>query len=267
MNRTVDIYRLRFWIAVIIQFAIGLAVLYGSEYINDESIWNGVAENIGTAFFFTGILGLVQEFLLKEKLVDVILSKLKLREDINKTGIESIFFGIKEIDYGFHFKKASRNIDIIHIYGRTWTNTNIDDIEDRLLHSNCKIRVVLLSPDSPFVPALATHYNQTPESLETTIRDVAKLWKLAYEKKEQVRKRKTQSIIELYYHTGFPANCLYRIDDRIIFVQNKMTKGKSKRLPSFIYQKTEKAESLYNDQLNEIESLISESEKVDWNQV
>jgi hypothetical protein len=265
MDKSKEIYRAQFWIGILAQLAAGVIFLLISEKIGD-GIWNGVTENIGTAFFFTGIFGLVQEFILKDKLVDVILSKLKLKEDIDRTGIESVFFGISDIDYGFFLKKAKKNIDIVHIYGRTWTNSNIDEIEDRLMNSNCRIRVVLLSPDSLFVPALAEHYNQSPETLKKTIEDVSLLWKKAYEKTEKRRKRR-QSSSELYYHTGMPANSLYRIDDRIIFVQNKMTKGKSKRLPSFIYRKSEKAESLYNDQLGEIEVLIQESEKVDWNQI
>ncbi|WP_419886230.1 hypothetical protein [Paenibacillus sp. B-A-8] len=261
-----DIYRTRFWLSVIVTFTGGILLLYLAELIG-EGIWQGVVENLGTAFFFTGIFGLVQEYILKDKLVDVILSKLNLKKDIDRTGIESIFFGISDIDYGFFLKKAVKNIDIVHVYGRTWTNSNVDEIKDRLIRSNCKIRIVLLDPNSLFIPALAAHYNQAPEELKQSIKYVSNTWKEAYLEKEQVKRRKTQSSIDLYYHTGFPANSLYRIDERLIFVQNKMTKGKSKKLPSFIYSKLDKGDSLYNDNLLEIEALINEAVKVDWSQL
>lgn len=233
-------YKLRFFLSVSFLLLGGVGCLYISELISDELILKDVLGHIGTAFFFTGVFGIVQEFILKDKLVDVILSKLKLKEDINRTGIESIFFGISDIDYGYYLKRAKSNIDIIHIYGRTWTNNYIDEIEDRLLNSNCKVRVVLLSPDSLFVPALAEHFDETPEALQQKIKDVSKLWKGVYEKKEKTKKRKTQSSIQLYFHRGMPANSLYRIDERIVFVQNKLTKGKSKRLPLKYVQKVKK---------------------------
>lgn len=265
-NKVLENYRVRFWISVIVLFAIGIIFLFLSELVDNENIWKDVLENIGTAFFFTGIFGLIQEYILKDKLVDVILSKLRLKEDIDRTGIEKVFFGISDIDYRYYFKKAVKNIDILHIYGRTWTNNHIDEIEERLLNSNCKIRIILLSPDSPFVPALAEFYGQTPDELKQTIDSVAKMWKESYLKKEVQKRKKNQSAIDLYYHCGFPTNSLYRIDDRVVFVQNKMTKGKTKSLPSFICKNTSR-EDLYSNYLTEINTLIKEAKKVDWNDI
>lgn len=272
MEDAKDVYKLKFYLSVAGLLIGGIVFFVIAEFIDEDVwVWKDIVENIATAFFFTGIFGLVQEYVLKDSLVHLILSKLRLKQDIDRTGIESIFFGISEINYPFFLNKAKQNIDIIHIYGRTWTNNNKDEIEERLLNSNCKIRVVLLSPNSPYVPALATHYGKTATELQQTMKEVSRTWKTVYEKKQQQsnrrRGRRSQSSIELYYHNSIPSNSLYRIDDRIIFVQSKMTKGKTKMLPSFIFRKNEKSVSLYNDHLLEIETLIEESTSVDWNQI
>lgn len=47
----------------------------------------------------------MNEFYLKEKLVDLILNKLKLKETIDKTGITEVFSDINDIDYRFYMKK------------------------------------------------------------------------------------------------------------------------------------------------------------------
>lgn len=273
MNNVRDVYKLRFSATVLGLMILGILCFFGAELVGDDVwVWESVLENLATAFFFTGIFGLVQEFMLKDKMVDLILSKLSLKKEIDRTGIESVYFGISDVNYQFFLKKATEHIDIVHVYGRTWTNNNIDEITDRLLHSNCKIRVILLSPDSPFVPALAAHYGQAPEVLKQTMKEVSKTWKTAFEKKSQQqatrrRGRTSRASIDLYYHNSIPSNSLYRIDDRIIFVQSKMTKGKTKMLPTFVFQNNEDKESIFNDHLSEINTLIGESTKVDWNTI
>lgn len=263
MNKKIkENYQLRLLLSVATLIVLGIACLYLSGYINEGSRWKDIVNNLGTAFFFTGVFGIVQEYILKDKLVEVILSKINLKEDVDRTGIERIYYGISDIDYGYYFKRAQNNIDIVHVYGRTWTSTYIDEIEERLASSKCKIRVVLLDPDSLFIPALAEHYGITADELKQRIEDVTKMWKEAYKKKAGYKRKK--SSIELYYHKGFPAHSLYRIDERIFFVQTKINKRKSKQLPSFSCIRTKEEKSLYNDYLAEIDMLVSESQKVNW---
>lgn len=260
-------HKLRFILAVAVLAGIGVLFLYVSEIPSEKSKWKDVLENIGIAFFFTGIFGLVQEFILKNTLVELIISKLKLKEDIERTGVESVYPDLTELNYRPLLSKATKHLDIYHVYGQTWTNTYIDTIEDRLLYSNCKIRVILVSPDSKFISGLAETYNgKTEDELKKLIISAAKVWKDLYLKKVQHKGKKTQSKIELYYHSGLPANSLYRIDDKIVYVQSKMTKGKSKRLSAYVCRDTKKTD-LFDNYLFEIEALVNESEKVDWTSI
>ena len=256
MNRD---FNIRFWFGIAILILLGLGIIIFGNWVNDPTLII-ITSNIGLALIVSGTYGAINEVLLKDKLVEIILSKINLKESIDKTGIESVHFGICEIDYRYYFRKAKKNIDIIHIYGRTWTNNNIEELTNKLSSSNCKIRVILLSPNSLFVPALAKYYNITEDELRARIDEVTRLWKEAFRRGTNKR---NQASLKLYYHDGQPSNSLYRIDERIVFVQSKLTKGKTQQLPSIICTDTDKQQDLYGIYVGEIEALVKESVEVD----
>ncbi len=252
-----------FLLTILATIIVGLILFWVTEYI-PNILFKSVVSNVASALFISGVFGAVNEYMLKNSLVDLILDKLKLKEDIDRTGIEEVFFGISDIDYKYYIKRAKKNIDIVHVYGRTWTNTNIDVITETLMNSSCKIRVILVSPESPFVPALSEHYGTdvnpvSVDDLKKTMTDVAGIWKELSNKYNAHRSRRAKGSLKLYYHNGPPTNSIYRIDDRVILVTGKTTKSKSTILPSFICKDTNKNEDLYNIYIDEIENLITES--------
>lgn len=257
-------YKLRYIISMLSLIIVGIFFVLLSVLI-ENLFWQTILNNIASALFITGVFGLINEYLLKESLVELILSKLRLKESIEKTGVEMVFSNLAEIDYDYFLKKGKSNIDIYHIYGRTWTNTHRDEIREKLIRSNCKIRVLLLSPDSMFLPALADDYDISVETLKERIYEVEDTWRKMYSEKLKTNKRKTQSTLELYYTKGKPFYSLYRIDDRIINVTSSISKEKSKAVPSLVCKNTFKNNDLFDFYKNEIEKVISESEKVDFN--
>lgn len=127
----------------------GLLLIFLSGFFKNTLLVSSM-QNTASALIIAGIFGLVNEYFLKDKLVELILEKLHLKESIDKTGIEALFYNISEIQYKDFIRKANKHIDIVHVYGRTWTNTNLDELTDKYLRSNCDIRVILTSPDSVF---------------------------------------------------------------------------------------------------------------------
>lgn len=245
---------------------LGVVLFILSEFIPNK-IFNNVVSEIAGAVLISGILGIIDAYLLKESLIELILEKIKVKEEVNRTGLEELLPGITEINYKYYFKNANKNIDIVHIYGRTWTNNNIDEITERLLRTNCKIRVVLVDPSSPFVTALEEHFGYEKGQLVNLINSVSKMWKEKYIKKQSQGKRKTQSSIKLFYHRGQPTNSMYRIDNRVIVVQTKTTKEKTTKMPAMIFKDTNKEDCFYNSYIKEIEQLIKESIEVDFNNI
>jgi hypothetical protein len=250
-----------FWALIGILLLLGVGFILASQYITNEFL-KASCSNIASAIIVAGIFSAVNEKIVKDNLIELILSKIKLKQEIDATGIEEVFTDISDVDYRYYLKGAKKNIDILHVYGRTWTTNNLDDIKDKLLNSNCDIRVILVDPESPFIEGLAKFYGVTSDDLKQKIQEVSAMWKDLHAKKS-VRKRKpTQSSIKLYYHKSQPASAVYRIDDRIINVQNKFISGRSKKLTTIVCNDTSRAYDIYNNFLNEIEELVSNSKEI-----
>ena len=250
-----------FTISSLILFIIGLLSIFGSEYFLKENpgdiLWNGV-RSLGMAMIIASIFDAINNFYLKDKMVDLILEKMQIKETIHKTGISEIVSDLSDLDYRHYIRNSRESIDIYHVYGRTWTNNNFEAIKNKVLHSNCKIRIVLLSPDSKFVEPLAERYGVTKEELISNIGYVKKCWLELMELKKNAKK-KNQSSLRIYYTNAFPVYSLYRFDNTIINILSKPSKGRTTNLPTFICEDSNKESDLYSMYLKEFEEIVNES--------
>ena len=224
---------LRYYLGVASFIISGLILLIWSQYISNDFLKN-IVDDIAGALFISGAFGLVNELILKDKMIALILEKLKIKEEIDKTGILSFYKSPEVIDYKYYLSPAKKSIDIFHIYGRTWTHNNYNVLQNKVKNSNCKIRVILVNPDSKFINGLADTFNCSPRELKGRILEVEKIWRALYKEKERQKKRRSQSSLELYYTDCFPAHSLYRFDDNLIHIQSKPTKGRSNELTTIV---------------------------------
>ncbi len=234
---------------------------------------NALFINIGAVVLVSGIYTVVDNMYLKKSLIELVIEKVSLDRDIDGMGLIKIGSTLTEIDYKDLFENAKSNIDIVHNYARTWTANNYDFIKNAVLNKECKLRIALLNPDSPFIPALEKHYEYPEGHLIDLIKEVSDRWeglaKEIEEKKTICESKKTSSTyknkkygeIELFYFNGQPTNSFYRIDDKIIVVNSKSSREKSVYLPYAIY-KENKEDGLYNVYLNEIEMILKEATRI-----
>ena len=238
---------------------------------------NALISNVGSVLLVSGIYTIIDNMYLKKSLLELVIQKVSLDKEIDDTGLIKIDSALTDINYKEQFENARTNIDIVHNYARTWTTNNFDFIKQTVLNTECQLRVVLLNPESPFVPALEKHYNYSKGHLVELIKEVSDKWKSLYYEVEEKRRRcfkkgnssyknKKCGTVELYYFNGQPTNSLYRIDDKMIVVSCKSSKEKSVFLPSSIYQDNGE-KGLYNVYLKEIETIIKEAEKVEFKEV
>ncbi|MBJ8095570.1 hypothetical protein [Bacillus cereus] len=251
--------KLRFWLGIAGFIILGLILLIISQFISNNFFKN-LVDDVASALLIAGTVGFISEVTLKDKMVSLILEKLQLKEQIDKTGVVSFTKDIGDIDFRFYFKAAKKQIDIVHIYGRTWTHTNLTQIKDKLRNSNCKIRVILLHPESDFISGLTSTYNCSEEEIRKRITDVENIWREIYQEKQRVKRRKTQSTLDLYYTKFLPMHSLYRFDGNVIQIQAKTTPGRSGDLTTIICKENSKADNLYNKYIHEIDELIEFSE-------
>lgn len=255
-------YYVRLWVSAVLLFLVGIGFLSLSQIEGVSTFWTSTLNNIASALIITGVFSIINEYLLKDKLVELILSKLKLRETIDKTGITEIFSNINDIDYGYLIKHSKKSIDVLHIYARTWTNNNFDELRDKILRSNVRIRVVLLSPESKLVEGLSGHYQIPKDELINRIKEMELKWGELAELKHQQGRKKTQSSIELYYSDYLPAYSIYKFDDQVVNVQSKPSREKTGKLPSILVKDTLKENDLFDMYTKQFEDVLKNGTEV-----
>lgn len=247
MKRDLNI---RYWFTVAILIIGGFILIFLSQKITFP-LWKSTINEAASAILIAGIFSLINEKFLKESLIDLVLSKVNLKNHLDSKGIKEIHTNISNVNYKQMIQETKHNIDIVHIYGRTWTNTYYDDLKDKLKNSKCKIRIILLNPNSKYVSAIAEYYGISETEMAKRINDsLTQLVKLQSIKK---------SLVQIYVHTGNPAACIYRFDNTLVTIQNKLSKEKCKSLPVIICKKNDSPESYYNTIISDIEDLIRES--------
>ena len=253
-----------------------IIVALGCAIVGILCMWlgNPLISNVGSVLLVSGIYSIVDNMYLKKSLIELVIQKVSLDEEIDDTGLIKIDSVLTNIDYKGQFENATSNIDIVHNYARTWTTNNFDFIKNTVMNKECHLRVVLLNPESPFVPALEKHYGYAEGHLVDLINEVTATWRSLYydveekrkaclKKKSSTYKNKHCGSVELYYFNGQPTNSLYRIDDKIIVVNAKNSREKSVYLPYTVFQNNGE-KGLYHVYLKEIETIIKEAVKVEF---
>lgn len=232
-----------------------------------------LVSNVGSVLLVSGIYTIIDNMYLKKSLIELIIQKVRLDKEIDDTGLIKVDSTLTNIEYKEYYENAKSYIDIVHNYARTWTTNNFDFIRDAVMNKECRLRVVLLNPESLFIPALEAHYGYAEGQLIALIDEVTDKWKsLSHdveEKREACLKKKNSTYknkycgsVELYYFNGQPTNSLYRIDDKIIVVNAKNSKEKSVYLPYTIFQDNGE-KGLYQIYLKEIDTIIKEAKRVE----
>lgn len=258
----------------------GVTSIFFSINIQDNTNLSNALSNIGSVLLISGIYTILDTYFLKNDLIDLIIEKVSLDKNVDNTGLIEIGNNLSDINYKDYFTKAKKEIDIMHIYGRTWTANNIDYIKSCIYDRRCKLRIILLDPTSKFVPALESHFGYDAGLLNKYIIESTKIWRDCYKcvdekklyfssrairnKKRKNYKTNKYGALEFYYFNGQPTNSLYRIDDKIIVVETKTSNEKSISMPYIIVKKNSNDNNLYNTYFNEIERVISQARKVDF---
>jgi hypothetical protein len=229
----------------------------------------------------SGIYTIFDTYFLKKELIELVIEKVNLNKNINETGLVEIGSNLSDIKYKEYLQGAEKNIDILHIYGRTWTNNNVDFIKDAVINRKCNLRVIIMNPESVFISALENHFNYPSGEIQKYIKEMTKIWKIcndnviekqkyftdkAYKKSHPKQfKTKNYGSLKMYYYNGQPTNSIYRIDDKIIVVEGKTSSEKSTNTTYMVYKEINNCNSLYQMYLFELERIIKESTSVDFN--
>ena len=253
-------YFIRLWLSSILFTIIGGGMFVLAGEIED-SIWINILNSMGSVLIVSGVYNVVYEYILKSKLISLIIQKVKLKNSINKSGIIDVMFRSDDVPYKELIKETTSTIVVVHAYGSTWTRNYIEIIKEVGLQKKLNITVALLSVNSKFCDSIDINYKKSVGNMVDSIKRTTKYWENMGEK------LKENSVVKVYYFEGNPVHSLYKFDDKIVVVSNKISNTLSLNLPSFICeQNKETKQGLYQIYEEEIEELISNGELVYSNQ-
>lgn len=232
----------------LVAIILSLFVVYlNSKYLND----NILVENIAFTVMISFSTGIVSELFLKRDMINCILEKMKLKQNLDDTGLEYISCSFNDIDFHKYIKEARDNIDIIHMYGLTWLNSNFQYVKKYAIENGCKVRVVLLDPESKMIESIIESYSKEDNDGTKAIEQ-----NKIKDKLQEAIKMIENSRAELYFHKGPFYNAIYRIDNRVIIVQKEMTSEKDIEMPVFVFKKKDGKNCVFEKYIREIEEII-----------
>lgn len=250
-----NIVRLLLTSFIFLLLSIGL--YYIANFI-DNIIYKNILNNFASVLVVSGIYNVIYEYVLKRSQLETIISKVNLKNSIDKSGLTDLKMKFNTVDFNKYISEVKHEIDIIHAYGDTWTRNNIGAIKEMCLKKELTIRVFILSPDSSFCTSLATHYKRDPKDMIDNILRAIERWKGLIKSISS-----TKSKITIYTFNGNPVHSLYRFDESLICVSQKITNEFTTYLPTIICKKNEDDEfNLYNIYFNEIENLKKSADVV-----
>lgn len=229
--------------------AIALFIIAG---VIENSIFINILNSTGSVLIVSGVYNVIYEYILKSKLISFVIQKVKLKSNIDKSGIVDIVLRSDDIPYRDLIKETVSEIIIVHAYGATWTRNHIEIIKEIGLQKKLNITIALLSTNSKFCDSIDVHYNKSTGHMINCIKRSTKYWE------DMGNKLKESSVVNVYYFNGNPVHSLYKFDNKIVVVSNKINNTLSLNLHSFICeQNKETKQGLYQIYEEEINELIS----------
>mgnify|MGYP000388757183 CR=1 FL=1 len=253
------IKNLRYWLVVLVILLIGIGLLYIDEAFVGENnkLVSSILNKAATAVIITGLFSLLNTIILRKNLINLIHNKIKLKQGIDEVGVIDLFTDIRDIDFRDYFKNCKNEIDILHVYGQTWTSNHEQAIVDALNKKKCKIRVIILSEESPFISGLTNYYGYNEEQLRKKINEVKNTWQNIL---GRVNGKSTKKRLKIYEVNMLPAYALYRFDNTLIKIDTRLiSKAKTKELNALICIDNEFDPSYFSNYMRDFNLLLSDN--------
>jgi hypothetical protein len=159
-------------LAALVGVILGIGLLYLSGlpgiWIGREA-WQSVIRDLGSLFVVTVAIGILWELWGQRALLDEVLAKVRLSEQIRAAGIVGItsdFFGL---DWGV-LLGTTKQLDIFFIRGQTWRHVYVNHLVELASKQQSGIRVILPDPeDDVSVREMANRFEISPIELKRQI--------------------------------------------------------------------------------------------------
>ncbi|WP_435202207.1 hypothetical protein [Janibacter sp. GS2] len=208
LRRSLTNYKTLFSVSVMV--VIGLSALASGTvtWAPNLSSLKLVVEQVGALLVATGALAILWELRGKRDLVDEVLAKVGVADDVKETGIFRASMDWRVVPWSELIANA-REIDIHISYGSTWLSTHSAELKDFSLKRGKKLRYLLPDPeDAETMSVLASRFDYTPEIVQGKVREAARdVAELSRQGKADIR---------IWYRKGAPTFTGYRFDDTYV---------------------------------------------------
>ncbi|WP_105176701.1 hypothetical protein [Clostridium cagae] len=240
LKRTVYKYK-----KCIILLAMGCTVLL-ITFMMKDNILKIFLQTISSYFIVSCILDILKKYCTDEQLIQ------DISEGINSE-IDAMKFGIKKIDINkenliiseYIIKLAKKRINIVHVYGYSWTREN-ESLLTYALRNNIEIRLII----ADFYNDVTMNFysNHMNRSVKIKIEEVLEKWKDIYINSGQ------KNNLHIYLFDGAITHALYLNEHSVViksipscksYCKGNVTTIYSKNIPNGIYQK-------YDEEINQI---------------
>jgi len=252
--------KLKYFISAMLLTIGGLVLVLISTTLGDGYL-KSVINNISSALMISGVLGLIDQYILKNEMINYIISKVSLKKSVDLTGLTDLQYGSDQVPYKEFLETAKKKIDVVHLYGQTWTKTHTGRLITALRDTNVEIRVVLMDPLNIDLINIVSPMLKRVDSAEliNRIETVSGIWKDIYTRSGVSNPDR----IKIYYHSNIQTVALYRFDDNLVCRQLHISKHPNLcSSPTLICKKGSTGKSIFNVYMSDIEQLIKDSRNV-----
>ena len=232
-----------------------------SKTIKETLLSKGKKEGFTNEIYFMACVFL---YVIRSK---EIIAKQSTDNDIKSVvdhGIIGAYHNVAEIPYTQLIKNSNSYIDIVHIHGDSWIkSTDKGDLfREKMKNPNITIRLLLLSPKSPFFTAcdeFIPTYSREEKTMLFKLKSSLRSWDRSYAEATQNRTRPGAKFY-VYLTQQFPTKNICRFDNILVANSKYMGKARVGYLPTICCESRANEENFFKFYMQEIDALINESD-------
>lgn len=138
--------------------------------------------------------------------------------------VRQFYFRVNDIGFDTRILTTERNLDVVHIHGLSWTNSNREFLTDLMRKPDVTIRVCLLDPEGPFFRPYADFIGIGAEAMRSKVNEAISIW--ATIREMVVNDQELPCSLFVGIASFFPAKSIYRFDNSCVIVPNNNSQPK-----------------------------------------
>jgi hypothetical protein len=173
-------------------------------------------QNLAAITLTSGLFSWWGAFLARVEVVRALASGLRLSEEVRNAGLRGIG------KWPIEIPTKAYKVDMVLIRGHAWFKMQIPSLHTLLRDNAVNVRVCLVHPHSPIIPALSAKFGETQEEVRSKILDsILSLVEVA----ETVRREGLKGHLVIRCHKLVPTHTYYRFDEQSYVVWYRMRGG------------------------------------------